>query len=262
VLEATDNFVIVHTIFKKEILMENPYRLAQFLQSGTKLSQLPSGGIEVAFVGRSNAGKSSVLNTLTQQKGLAKTSKTPGRTQLINVFTIGHKDKHPKERLIDLPGYGYAKVPEQVKQQWQQMLHQYLEEREELKGLIIIMDIRHPLKELDEAMISWGIDSHLQIHLLLNKADKISKSEANATWMQIKKKYANYQMVSSQLFSATTGFGLKELISKMRELFYENSEASENLEELESLNPNSEHFENPEDFDGFEGFDEDQNNRS
>jgi GTP-binding protein len=193
--------------------MENPYRLTQFLQSGTQLSQLPKGGREVAFVGRSNAGKSSVLNALTQQKGLAKTSKTPGRTQLINVFTVT-----PDERLIDLPGYGYAKVPEQVKQQWQQMLHQYLEEREELQALIIIMDIRHPLKELDETMISWAIDSHLSIHLLLNKADKVSRNEANIALMQIKKKYANYQMVSSQLFSATTGLGFKELVMTMRGL--------------------------------------------
>jgi GTP-binding protein len=204
--------------------MENPYRQAQFLQSGTKLSQLPSGGVEVAFVGRSNAGKSSVLNTLTQQKGLAKTSKTPGRTQLINVFSIGNQDKHPKERLIDLPGYGYAKVPEQIKQQWQQMLHQYLEEREELKGLIIIMDIRHPLKELDEAMISWAIDSHLQVHLLLNKADKVSRNEANLTLLKIQKKYAHYQMVSCQLFSATTSFGLKELIYRVRALLSEEAE--------------------------------------
>ena len=194
--------------------MENPFRQAQFLQSGTKLTQLPQGGSEIAFVGRSNAGKSSVLNALTQQKGLAKTSKTPGRTQLINVFTL-----NPQERLIDLPGYGYAKVPAEVKNAWQQMLHQYLEERDELLGLIIIMDIRHPLKELDEAMISWAIDSHLSVHLLLNKTDKVSKNEANIALMQVKKKYANYQMVSSQLFSATSGLGLKELIGTMRELF-------------------------------------------
>ena len=194
--------------------MENPYRKAQFLLSGSHFDQLPHGGSEIAFVGRSNAGKSSALNALTQQKSLAKTSKTPGRTQLINVFTVT-----PEERLIDLPGYGYAKVPVEVKKKWQHMMHRYLEEREELKGLVIIMDIRHPLKELDETMIAWAIESNLDIHLLLNKMDKVSKNEAHSTWLKIQKKYENYHRVSSQLFSAITGFGLKELISQTRQMF-------------------------------------------
>jgi GTP-binding protein len=193
--------------------MENPYRKAQFLQSGSHFDQLPTGGLEVAFVGRSNAGKSSVLNALTQQKTLAKTSKTPGRTQLINVFSIT-----PEMRLIDLPGYGYAKVPNEVKNKWQQMLHAYLEEREPLKALIVIMDIRHPLKDLDETMIGWAIDSNLWVHLVLNKVDKVSQNEAHQTWFKVKKKYENYQMVTTQLFSATTGFGLKDLIAHMRRL--------------------------------------------
>jgi len=121
-------------------------------------------------------------------------------------------------RLIDLPGYGYAKVPNEVKNKWQQMLHAYLEEREPLKALIVIMDIRHPLKDLDETMIGWAIDSNLWVHLVLNKVDKVSQNEAHQTWFKVKKKYENYQMVTTQLFSATTGFGLKDLIAHMRRL--------------------------------------------
>ncbi len=194
--------------------MENRYRKAQFLQSASHFNQLPPGGAEVAFVGRSNAGKSSVLNALTQQKDLAKTSKTPGRTQLINAFSF-----LPQEWLIDLPGYGYAKVPVSVKQKWQAMLHQYLEERDALKGLVVIMDIRHPLMELDEMMIAWAIQSNLQVHLLLNKADKVSKSEANQTLFKVQKKYEHFQQVSAQLFSALNGLGLKTLIVQMEKMF-------------------------------------------
>ena len=131
----------------------NPlYRQAQFLTSAAALNQLPPDeGIEVAFAGRSNAGKSTVLNVLTGQRQLARTSKTPGRTQLINLFTL---DEH--RRLVDLPGYGFAQVPQSVKLRWQETLSQYLEQRDCLKGLILLMDSRHPLQALDLNLLDWG----------------------------------------------------------------------------------------------------------
>jgi len=195
--------------------MDNPYRLAKFLQSGSKLSQLPSNArIEVAFIGRSNAGKSSVLNTLTQQKNLAKTSKTPGRTRLINLFEI---KEH--EHLVDLPGYGYAEVPASVKREWEATLHEYLEKREALRGLIVVMDCRHPLKPFDISMITWAQEAELNVHLLLNKIDKLSKSEAAKVLSEVRKIYPETPELSSQTFSTQTGFGLKELIGVLNHWF-------------------------------------------
>ena len=130
-------------------MITNPYTRVTFLKSAAQLSQLPEDmGYEVAFVGRSNAGKSSALNTLTQNKRMARTSKTPGRTQLINLFTLDES-----RRLVDLPGYGYAKVSASLVRNWQQLLSDYLRVRESLKGLIIIMDCRHPLTPLDVSLI-------------------------------------------------------------------------------------------------------------
>lgn len=156
---------------------------ATFTISAPDIRRLPEdSGIEVAFAGRSNAGKSSALNTLTNQKSLARTSKTPGRTQLINVFEIA-EDK----RLIDLPGYGFAKVPLEMKNKWQKALGEYLEKRESLKGLVVLMDIRHPLKDLDLDLIHWAVDSDLPVLALLTKSDKLSQGKASAEVLKVKK---------------------------------------------------------------------------
>jgi len=175
-----------------------------FLISVATLAQLPSDqGREIAFAGRSNAGKSTALNAITDNKKLARTSKTPGRTQLINFFKID--DQH---RLVDLPGYGYAKVPTEIKARWEKTLIQYLSKRESLCGLILIMDIRHPFKDTDQLMLSWAADSKLPIHILLTKADKLSRHEANKTLHSIQHSLKQYPQTSVQLFSATHKLGL------------------------------------------------------
>lgn len=182
------------------------YAKAQFLLSVAHLNQLPPDqGVEVAFVGRSNAGKSSVLNQLTQNHALARVSKTPGRTQHINLFTLDQT-----RRLADLPGYGYAKVPPAIKQKWQALLDSYVQTRQCLKGLILVMDIRHPLKEFDQHMIAWSHECELPVHILLNKADKLSQSEVRKTLLAVSNAIAEYN-VSVQTFSATKGLGIKEL---------------------------------------------------
>ena len=156
---------------------------ATFTISAPDIRKLPEdSGIEVAFAGRSNAGKSSALNTLTNQKGLARTSKTPGRTQLINVFEIGDN-----KRLVDLPGYGFAKVPLEMKKKWQKALGEYLEKRESLKGLVVLMDIRHPLKDLDMDLIEWAVDGGLPVLALLTKCDKLSQGKRSAEVLKVKK---------------------------------------------------------------------------
>lgn len=156
---------------------------ATFTISAPDIRKLPEdSGIEVAFAGRSNAGKSSALNTLTNQKSLARISKTPGRTQLINVFEIAEN-----KRLIDLPGYGFAKVPLEMKKKWQKALGEYLEKRESLKGLVVLMDIRHPLKDLDMDLIHWAVDSELPVLALLTKCDKLSQGKRSAEVLKVKK---------------------------------------------------------------------------
>lgn len=156
---------------------------ATFTISAPDIRKLPEdSGIEVAFAGRSNAGKSSALNTLTNQKSLARISKTPGRTQLINVFEIADN-----KRLIDLPGYGFAKVPLEMKKKWQKALGEYLEKRESLKGLVVLMDIRHPLKDLDMDLIHWAVDSELPVLALLTKCDKLSQGKRSAEVLKVKK---------------------------------------------------------------------------
>lgn len=152
------------------------YHMTHFVMSAPDIRHLPSdAGIEVAFAGRSNAGKSSALNTLTQQKSLARISKTPGRTQLINLFEV-----EPGIRLVDLPGYGYAQVPEEMKRKWQRSLGEYLQMRNSLKGLVVLMDIRHPLKDLDQQMIQWAVDVGTPVMLLLTKADKLASGARQA----------------------------------------------------------------------------------
>lgn len=149
------------------------YTKVRYLLGAAQLHQLPDDlGIEVAFAGRSNAGKSSALNKLTGQRNLARTSKTPGRTQLINIFTINHDN-----RLVDLPGYGFAKVARSVKSNWEKTLSDYLQTRECLKSLVILMDIRHPCKEMDVAMIRWALAAGLSVMVLLSKSDKVKQGE-------------------------------------------------------------------------------------
>ena len=192
------------------------YRQAKFLLSAVELKQLPSDeGIEVAFAGRSNAGKSSALNTLTQQKKLARTSKQPGRTQAINVFTLDEQ-----RRLIDLPGYGYAKVPQSVKQRWQKTLAEYLEIRQALKGLVLLMDIRHPLKPTDQALIDWAQAAHLPLCIVLTKADKVKRGAAKQALDHVKKTLSNITMpYSLLLFSSLSGQGLTELYAQLDQWF-------------------------------------------
>lgn len=185
------------------------YQKAQFLLSVADLHQLPADeGSEVAIVGRSNAGKSSVLNRLTQNKSLARVSKTPGRTQHINMFGIDEK-----RRIADLPGYGFAQVPMAVKLKWQKTLSEYLHERECLKGLILVMDIRHPLKDFDKAMLNWCHECDLPVHILLNKSDKLGINAIRNTERDVKKELKIYENpVSVQVFSAEKGTGLEELM--------------------------------------------------
>lgn len=197
-------------------MLRNPYTQAVFLKSAAKLTHLPEDtGIEVAFAGRSNAGKSTALNTLTQNKRLARTSKTPGRTQLINLFTLDES-----RRLVDLPGYGYAKVPESVKRDWQQLLARYLETRTCLKGLVLLMDCRHPLTELDQMLIDFTVRTDLSLHVLLNKADKISKSALKQTGMKVEAHLRSRHIdFSVQPFSSLNKIGLEALIEKLNEWF-------------------------------------------
>ena len=180
---------------------------AKFTTSAPDIRQLPiDSGIEVAFAGRSNAGKSSALNTLTNQKSLARTSKTPGRTQLINVFEIA-----PEQRLIDLPGYGFAKVPLEMKKKWQKALGEYLEKRESLQGLVVLMDIRHPLKDLDRDLIEWAVDSDLPVLALLTKSDKLSQGKASAEVLKVKKQLkALNANIKVQAFSSLKRTGVDQ----------------------------------------------------
>jgi GTP-binding protein len=194
------------------------YNQTHFLTSAAKNDQCPPDeAAEVAFCGRSNAGKSSAINALTQQKGLAKTSKTPGRTQLLNFFTIG---KTPY-RLVDLPGYGFAKVPPSVKERWEKTLETYFLTRHSLKGLILLMDIRHPLTIADWKMIEWSLSMNLNVHILLTKADKLKRGAATqallGTQKTLRQEASQPDKVTIQLFSATTREGVQEVNKKLDE---------------------------------------------
>ena len=187
----------------------NPFRQARYLISAHRLDQLPADtGAEVAFAGRSNAGKSSAMNTLCDPTGLARTSKTPGRTQQINVFPLAD----PAQRLIDLPGYGYAKVPEALRAHWRGVLDAYLRTRSSLRGLVLVMDARHPLKDFDRQMLAFGAASGRPCHCLLTKADKLSRSEGARTLAAVRKELAEIAPeASAQLFSSLGKTGLDEL---------------------------------------------------
>ena len=180
---------------------------AQFYTTVNHLRDLPRhGGREVAFVGRSNAGKSSAINTLANHTRLAFTSKTPGRTQHLNYFSLGDDNY-----LVDLPGYGYAKVPPDVQAHWEHLLSQYLQTREELAGLVVIMDARHPLTERDLGMLDWFAPTGKPIHILLTKSDKLSRQQATLTLNRVKSYLAeHFPQCSVQLFSSLKKLGTKE----------------------------------------------------
>lgn len=196
--------------------MSQLYQNAYYSGSATKLSQLPDDtGIEVAFAGRSNAGKSSAINTITGINALARTSKTPGRTQMINFF---HFDD--LRALVDLPGYGYAKVPEKMKLKWQETLAKYLETRQSLRGLMVMMDIRHPLKAFDIQMVSWANQAQLPVHILLTKADKLKQGAAKNVMLDVGKQLKQLQLAATvQLFSSLKKTGRDEAIAKLDEWF-------------------------------------------
>jgi len=181
----------------------NPIAGARFLLSCAKLSQLPDDTRpEVAFVGRSNAGKSSALNALCGQKALARVSKTPGRTQLINLFEAA------QGRIADLPGYGYAKVPKDISRDWGKLIGAYLERRENLRGLVLIMDVRHPLTPFDLQMIEWAVSRQVACHILLTKADKLSFGASKNTLLSVQRAIGASELLSAQLFSAPQGLGV------------------------------------------------------
>lgn len=187
----------------------NPYRQARYVISAHKLKQLPDdSGMEVAFAGRSNAGKSSAINRLTDQKSLARTSKTPGRTQQIVIF-----DVDDERRIADLPGYGYAKVPAKLKAHWRKVMQQYFIQRTCLRGVVLVMDIRHPLRPFDEQMLSWCESSDLPCHVLLTKADKLKRGPAQATLLAVRKSLP--ACATAQTFSAKSRDGLNELIRQL-----------------------------------------------
>ncbi|MEK9932570.1 MAG: ribosome biogenesis GTP-binding protein YihA/YsxC [Methylophilaceae bacterium] len=185
---------------------------AKFLTSANHINELPEDdGLEIAFAGRSNAGKSSAINSLSRQNRLAYVSKQPGRTQLVNFFEI-----EERKYLVDLPGYGYAKVPESMRKHWQKTLPTYLQQRQSLVGLVIVMDIRNPLTALDINMLDWFAPRQKPIHVLLTKCDKLSKDKQNKTLFSVQKELENqwstfYQTpCTAQLFSSLKKIGLEE----------------------------------------------------
>jgi GTP-binding protein len=188
--------------------MKNLYQQTTFIMGTPDSRRVPADeGIEVAFAGRSNAGKSSALNVLTEQKSLARISKAPGRTREINFFAV-----REAVRLVDLPGYGYAKVSKSMKGEWQRNIARYLETRQSLSGVVLLMDVRHPLKEFDQQVLSWCYSAELQTHVLLTKADKLKRGPAQAALLQTRKALEKlHPEASSQLFSAHTRAGNEQL---------------------------------------------------
>ncbi|MDZ4048349.1 MAG: ribosome biogenesis GTP-binding protein YihA/YsxC [Pseudoxanthomonas sp.] len=188
--------------------MSNPLNTAQYLLSAHTTRQLPAdGGTEVAFAGRSNAGKSSALNALTHRNGLARVSKTPGRTQQLVFFQV-----QPDRYLVDLPGYGYAKVPQELQAHGQAFIDQYFRTREALRGLVVVMDIRHPLKDYDRQMLGYAVQRGLPAHALLTKADKLGRGQQAQALQAVKKElFSSFgDTVGVQTFSAESKQGVEE----------------------------------------------------
>ena len=190
---------------------------APFIKSASLVSQCPPDlGLEVAFAGRSNAGKSSALNTLTHAR-LARTSKTPGRTQLINFFRLDDE-----RRLVDLPGYGYAKVPLELKAHWQQHLDAYLTGRQSLVGLVLVMDLRHPLSDFDCMMLEWARKSDIPAHVLLSKADKMAFGAAKNALLKVQTRMRKElgSNASVQLFSSPKRMGIDEAHGRLAQWLF------------------------------------------
>jgi GTP-binding protein len=195
----------------------NPlYFQAKFINSSPHLRDTPPDiGLEIAFAGRSNAGKSSAINTLTRQNNLARTSKTPGRTQALNFFEINeHK------RFVDLPGYGYAKVPLPVKKKWHELMETYLTKRQSLCGIILVMDVRHPMTEFDQQMIEWCHHAQLPLHIILTKADKLNFGAAKNSLLKVQNELQNTAVpLTLQLFSSLKKSGIDEIHHALNHLF-------------------------------------------
>jgi len=190
-----------------------PYLSARYVVSAHHLAQLPpDAGYEVAFAGRSNAGKSSAINRLTGQKSLARTSKTPGRTQQIVIFELDGE-----RRIADLPGYGFARVPERLRAHWRQLMQRYFEQRRCLRGVVLVMDIRHPMKPFDEQMLAWCSASGVPCHVLLTKGDKLGRGPARAALHAVRR--ALPAGAGAQVFSAKTGDGLDQLVTRLDEWY-------------------------------------------
>lgn len=196
---------------------ESPaYQEAKYLTSAAEFEQLPPDeGAEIAFIGRSNAGKSSALNVITGIKGLARTSKTPGRTQMINFLALNER-----QRLVDLPGYGYAKAPRMVQERWEELVDSYLKKRRSLKGLVVVMDVRHPLKERDADVVKWAVDYGVPLHILLTKSDKLSQSAAKKTINELEAALTPYDdHITLQLFSSYDRTGLDVVKTVLNEWY-------------------------------------------
>jgi GTP-binding protein len=201
------------------------FQSAVFLTSAPSINQCPEDtGCEVAFAGRSNAGKSSAINTLTRNGRLARTSKTPGRTQLINFFQLANG-----AHLVDLPGYGYAKVPKAMKVEWDRHLAEYLQMRKSLAGLILLMDIRHPLQDFDLQMLNWAAQAGLPVHILLTKSDKLKRGPAQSAKLKVEKHLRDMDpgctLLSVQTFSSLKKQGLEQLEAQLNHWLSTESEA-------------------------------------
>jgi GTP-binding protein len=194
---------------------------AEFLKSAARLSQCPpETGPEIAFAGRSNAGKSSVLNRLTGNRRTAKVSKQPGRTQLLNFFDV----PGTTGRLVDLPGYGFAKAGKSAQAAWQQTVNDYLNKRDALAGIVLVMDIRHPMQPFDIELIEWADPSELPMRILLNKADKLKRGAQSKVLQQVRNAIAGAELTSVQVFSASSGQGVPELVSTLMNWLIEPAE--------------------------------------
>ena len=198
---------------KADMKKVNPFRIARYVLSAHELKQLPKDrGIEVAIAGRSNAGKSSAINTFTDQKTLARTSKTPGRTQQIVIFELD-----ADRRIADLPGYGYAKVPAKLRAHWRAIMERYFQTRGCLRGVVLVMDIRHPMREFDQQMLAWCEASGTSCHILLTKADKLKRGPAQSTLLKVRRTLP--PIASAQVFSSSKKTGLEELVDKLSEWY-------------------------------------------
>jgi len=215
------------------------YRRAEFVTSASKLSQCPPDeGWEVAFAGRSNAGKSSAINSLTGNSKLAKTSRTPGRTQLINFFALSDS-----QRLVDLPGYSYAKVPLAVKRDWAKQLENYLQRRQCLRGMILLMDVRHPLQPFDQQMLNWALEAAMPVHILLTKADKLKKGPGGSALLKVRAELKPHaDLVSVQLFSALKHTGHEEVFAVLNTWL---TDASVYADEEQDQTTEKEGYKNP-----------------